>query len=513
MSHRPYTRRDVLRALGAGAATVALPGCAALRRRDLVEPQGPSPNIVYILADDLGYGDLRCLNPDSKVPTPNMDRLASAGICFTDAHSPSAVCTPTRYGILTGRYCWRTRLKSGVLWNGYARALIDPGRETVASLLRKHGYHTGCVGKWHLGFDWASTDGAPVTANNHDNVDFGRPVTRGPGDLGFDYSCIVPASLDMDPYCWIENHRAVEIPTVKDPGSKRVWSGGKGFWRTGLRSPSFQFNEVLPTIAKKSVDYIGERAADGKPFFLYVPLASPHTPWVPNESFRGKSHAGIYGDFVHETDWAVGRILDALDRHGLTQNTLVIMTSDNGSHWPVKQIEQYDHRANHIYRGQKADIWDGGHRIPFIARWPGRTPPGTVCDDTICLTDLIATSAAIVRTRLPDDTGEDSASLLSHLLGKKVGPIHEAVVHHSLQGVFAIRQGKWKLILGRGSGGFTEPAKIEPREGAPIGQLYNLADDPGEATNVYARHPDVVQRLTKLLEQYIEQGHSRPARG
>jgi arylsulfatase A-like enzyme len=299
---------------------------------------------------------------------------------------------------------------------------------------------------------------------------------------------------------------------VKDPGSIRVWSGGKGFWRAGLRAPGFRFSEVLPTITRKSVAYIDERARDGKPFFLYVPFASPHTPWVPNEPFRGRSQAGTYGDFVHETDWGVGQILAALERHGLAENTLIIVTSDNGSHWPPKQIQKHQHRANYVYRGQKADIWDGGHRIPFIARWPGTTKPGTVCDDTICLTDLLATCAAILGVKLPNDAGEDSYSILPHLLGKKVGPIREATVHHSSRGMFAIRQGPWKLVLGRGSGGFTPPRRIEPKEGEPIGQLYDLKDDPGETRNIYDERPDVVARLTKLLERYKREGRSTPLR-
>ena len=502
------TRRRFLKTLGVGAATLALPRALAAG-----EPSNPRPNIVFILADDLGYGDLRCLNAASKIPTPNMDRVAAEGVRFSDAHSPSAVCTPTRYGILTGRYCWRTRLKQGVLWNGYAPALIEEGRETVASFLSRHGYHTGCVGKWHLGLNWASKDGKPVTADEHDQVDFDRPVARGPGSVGFDYSCIIPASLDMPPYCWVENDRAVEAPTLLDPGSERVWSGGRGFWRKGLRSPSFQFHEVLPTITQKSVEYIEERARHDQLFFLYVALASPHTPWVPNPSFRGRSQAGVYGDFVHETDWAVGQILNALERRGLAENTLLIVTSDNGAHWPASQIEKHDHRANHIYRGQKADVWDGGHRIPFIARWPGPAPAGTVCDDTICLTDLFATAAAVVGQPHPLTSGEDSCSILPHLLGKHVGPIREATVHHSLSGMYAVRQGPWKLILGRGSGGFTQPSQIEPKQGEPAGQLYNLAEDPAETNNLHQQRPDVVEALTRLLNKYRRQGHSRPARG
>ncbi len=510
MDVQTCTRRDWLRIAGAGAASLALPDSL------LAGPggNGEPPNIVLILADDLGYGDPRCYNAESKIPTPNIDRLAGEGVRFTDAHSPSAVCTPTRYGILTGQYCWRTRLKQGVLWTGYAPALIEPDRTTVAALLQTRGYHTGCVGKWHLGFNWASKTGAPVSAQDHDHVDFSKPVTRGPNAVGFDYSCIIPASLDMPPYCWIENGRCVEPPTVMDPGSKRVWAGGGGFWREGLRSPSFRFNEVLPTIADRACSYVDRRGADGKPFFLYVPFASPHTPWVPNEAHRGKSGAGAYGDFVHETDWAVGRLLSTLERQGLRNNTLVILTSDNGAHWPASQIERHGHRANGACRGQKADIWEGGHRVPFIARWPGHVQPESRCDETICQTDLIATCAGVAGVRLPGDAGEDSYDIMPYMLGRKPArPIREATVHHSLNGMFAIRQGKWKLILGRGSGGFTKPKKVKPSEGEPTGQLYDLVEDLGETRNVWQDQPDVVRRLTTLLERYQRTGRSAPQSG
>ena len=478
------------------AALVA--GCQAAPRQ---------PNIVFIMADDLGIGDLGCFNAESKVPTPNLDRLATEGVRFTDAHTPSAVCTPTRYGVLTGRYCWRTRLKSGVLWSGYATALIEEDRQTVAALLQRQGYHTGVVGKWHLGFDWQTTDGEPATAKNHDQVIFTEPVTRGPNDVGFDYSWIVPASLDMEPYCWLENGSAVEPPTVQDPGSKRVWNGGGGFWRAGLRSPSFTFNGVLPTIAEKSVAFIDERAEDGEPFFLYVPFASPHTPWVPNDEFRGVSAAGTYGDFVNETDAAIGQIIEALNRHGMDDDTLVIVTSDNGSHWPVAQVEEWGHRANDIYRGQKADIHDGGHRVPFIVRWPGEVEPGTTVDRTICLTDLTATCSEIAGFDLDAATGEDSVSILPLLQGQDdLYPQGRAIVHHSLDGMFAIRRGPWKMIEGRGSGGFTAPKHVEPTGEEPVGQLYNLVDDPGETTNLYKEEVEVVAELTAMLAAIRDEG-------
>ncbi|UCD76023.1 MAG: arylsulfatase [Phycisphaerales bacterium] len=471
------------------------------------EPAG-RPNIVFILADDLGYGDLRCLNGESKIPTPNMDRLFAEGIHFTDAHSPSAVCTPTRYGLLTGRYAWRTQLKQGVLM-GYDGPLIEPDRVTVASLLKESGYRTACIGKWHLGLGWATKDGAPRkwVGNDGSNTDFTMPIDGGPCDLGFDYFFGISASLDMAPYCYIENDRVTQIPSGQIDASKMP-----AYWRAGPIAPDFTHEDVLPALTQKALEWIDQAGTSEsrRPFFLYLPLTAPHTPWLPVEEFRGSSEAGPYGDFTAQVDWTVGKVLKALDRNGLAASTLIIMTSDNGAYWSQRQIEQYDHRANHTFRGQKADIWEGGHRIPFIARWPGRIEPGAKCEDTICLVDLLATFAAIAGQVLPEGAGGDSYSILPRLLGdESPEPIREATVHHSISGVFAIRQGPWKLILGRGSGGFTQPKKIDPKEGEPIGQLYNLQDDPAETTNLYLQRPEVVERLTELLNKYREQGHSR----
>ena len=455
-----------------------------------------APNIIFIMADDLGYGDPQCYQADSKIATPHMDRLAREGMRFTDAHTPSAVCTPTRYGVLTGRYCWRSSLKKGVLY-GDSPALIRPDRLTVAGLLGKYGYHSGVVGKWHLGL------GDGLTAE----TDYSQQISRGPLSIGFDHSYIIPASLDMAPYLWLKDDRAVQAPTVDDPGSKRVWDGGGGFWRAGLRAPDFTFDGVLPTIAEQSVRYIAERAEQrDQPFFLYVPLASPHTPWVPSEEFTGKTDIGAYGDFVYQSDAALGQILEALDAHKLAENTLVIFTSDNGSHWPERMIQETGHRANGDLRGQKADIHEGGHRVPFLARWPAAVRAGSVSDQLICLTDLMATAAGIVGHPLEKGQGEDSYNLLPILKGETEKPVRQAIVHHSLNGTFAMRIGEWKLILGKNSGGFT---KITPADDAPEGQLFNLKEDPAEQTNLYNEKPNIVRKLKQTLKRYQRTGLSR----
>ena len=447
------------------------------------------PNIVYILADDLGWGDLHCYNAQSAVPTPNADRLAKQGVRFTDMHSPSAVCTPTRYGILTGRYCWRSRLKEGVLW-GYSPNLIEPGRMTVGSLLRSRGYETAGIGKWHLGL------------GNAEKTDYSKPLHPGPLDHGFDSYFGIPASLDMEPYVYIENDHAVEQPTKHTPGS----SEPRGvFWRKGPVAPGFQFDQVLPTLTSKAVDYI--RGPHRKPYFLYLALTAPHTPWLPLPKYRGRSGAGDYGDFVAMVDDMLGRVLDAI---GDKSNTLVIFTSDNGADWKVEDKAKFSHRANASWRGEKADIWDGGHRIPFLARWPGKIKPGTVCDQLGCLTDFTATAAALTGAELPRNAAEDSYNLLPALLGTATKPIRDAIVNHSIDGMFSIRQANWKLELGLGSGGFTKPARIPQEAGGPAGQLYDLAADPAESVNLYQKHPEIVARLTALLEQYQKQGHSRP---
>lgn len=485
--------------------------------------QDGQPNIIVILCDDLGQGDPGCYNPDSKIPTPNIDRLAAEGMMFTDAHANSSVCTPTRYGVLTGRYCWRSRLKSGVLWNGWARALIEKDRTTIASMLSEHGYQSAAIGKWHLGWDWESTDGTEIHANHHpaQAVNYNAPVQRGTRSLGFDHCYLIPASLDMAPYLWLQNDIAVQAPTEHTEGSRRRWSGGGGFWRAGPIAPGFDFYDVVPACTEMAIGYIelgawSQREGGGTPFFLYFPLPAPHTPWMPTPEFLGDTEVGWYGDFVAQTDWAVGRILAALDRNGLSENTIIIFTSDNGSHWPDAQIAEFGHDANNGWRGQKADIYEAGHRVPFIVRWPGVVEAATVSDALVCTTDIMATVAQVVGYDLREDEGEDSISFLPVLRGETDDDagLRSSVVHHSLNGTFAIRRGEWKLIVDQlGSGGFTAPRNRVPGEGdvpADIGgQLYNLSNDPAEQHNVWADHPDIVAELTQLLEACRAAGRSR----
>lgn len=458
----------------------------------------PAPNIVCILADDLGWGDLGCYNPDSRIPTPNLDKLASQGVRFTDMHSPSAVCTPTRYGLLTGRYCWRSPLKKGVL-NGYSPNLIEDSRPTVASLLQARGYSTAAFGKWHLGLGRA------------EKTDFSAPLRPSPIDHGFQSFYGIPASLDMPPYVWIQNDRAVEPPTRETPGDIG-YGGSRGrFYRGGAIAPSFQVDEVLPTITAKAIDFLKRQTA-AKPFFLYVTLTAPHTPWAPKAEFRNKSQAALYGDFVGQVDDSAGRILAALDQAGLNRNTLVLFTSDNGAYWGAQDIAETNHRANAKWRGMKADIYEAGHRVPFLARWTGAITAGTVSHQLGCLTDITATASELAGAPLLRDSAEDSFSLAPALLNRKaVTAVRDSVITHSAQGLFSIRQGPWKLAAGRGSGGFTKPVTIEVKPGEPEGELYHLDDDPAETRNLYLEKPAKVRELTALLDHLRSSGRSRPA--
>ncbi|HIF39666.1 MAG TPA: hypothetical protein EYQ74_01035 [Planctomycetes bacterium] len=466
--------------------------CAAFPIQEAPVPLPGQPNLVVILADDLGLGDLGCYNAASKIPTPHLDGLARAGTRFTDAHSPSAVCTPTRYGLLTGRYAWRTRLKTGVLW-GHDPCLIQTDRSTLADALAGAGYQTGAVGKWHLGF------------GTENPVDFAEPLHPGPLDLGFDEFFGIPASLDIPPYVYVLGDRAIQPPTVTVKGSAHRRQKGGGFWRKGPASPDFRHAEVLPRFGFRAVEFIERsvRTDPDKPFFLYLALSAPHTPWLPSEEFEGNSEVAHYGDFVSQVDGLVGDVLAALDRLGVGSETLVVFTSDNGSHWPDADIKRHGHDANLGYRGQKADIWEGGHRVPFLVRWPGRVPPATECADLLCLTDVYATLAALAQAPLGSDAAEDSfdqGAAFRGEAGRK--PARADVIHHSINGTFALRSGPWKLIEGLGSGGFTAPKTRAPEEGGPTGQLYHLGRDPYETRNLWLEEPEVVVRLkARLLAQ------------
>ncbi len=479
----------------------------------------PRPNILVVLCDDLGYGDVRCLNPHGKIATPNIDRLAREGMIFTDAHSSSAVCTPTRYGLMTGRYNWRSKLQSHVL-GGLSPRLIEPGRMTVASLLKDHGYHTACVGKWHLGMDWVRLEGKPVTElgieplNQNRNVDYSQPIKNGPNSVGFDEYFGISASLDMVPYTYIENDRVTALPTEDREFAMMLGRKGRNT-RLGPTAPGFDAANVLPDLTKRAVSIIERRAADakqGKPFFLYLPFASPHTPVLPTADWQGKSGLNPYADFVMQQDACLGQLLDTLDHNGLTENTLVIFTSDNGCS-PEAKFEELlakGHNPSHLFRGHKADIYEGGHRVPFLVRWPGRIKPNSTTDQLVCLTDFMATAAEIVSDKLPANAAEDSVSFLPTLLGQTDKPSRQTLVSHSINGSFAIREGKWKLCFCPGSGGWSFPKPGKDCEGLPPFQLFDLAADPSEKTNLATAHPEIVQQLGRLMRSYIELGRSTP---
>jgi arylsulfatase A-like enzyme len=455
------------------------------------------PNVVIVLADDLGIGDPGCYNPQSKISTPNIDKLASQCMRFTDMHS-SAVCSPTRYGLLTGRHSWRGALKKSVVF-GYDPLIIEMGRLTLALLLKQWDYITACIGKWHLGF------GADK------EVDYTKVLKPGPNQVGFDYFMGYPAALDMKPYVIVENDRALAAPTAIMPPSKSQRLGGQGQWEAGYAMPGFKHVEVQPKFTAKALEWLGKQKKD-KPFFLYFPFTAVHDPWVPTAEFRGKSKAGPYGDFVEQLDADLGKIMKALDDGGFSDNTILIFASDNGADWLPIEVEIFKHKANMDWRGMKGDIWEAGHRVPFMVRWPGKIKPGTVSDETLSTTDVMATVAAILGTKLPDNSAEDSFNFLPILLGeKRAQPIRDFVIYHSYDGSFGIRQGPWVLCPDLGSRGFSQPRDALPVKGGPAGQLYNLKDDPGQTKNLWQTQPEQVRRLTAILEKAKKDGRTRPA--
>ena len=464
------------------------------------EAQNRLPNIIYILADDLGYGDVSCFNEHSKIYTPHIDRLAEEGMLFRDAHTSSSVCTPTRYGILTGRYNWRTRLKKSVLW-GYSQSLIQPGELTVAELLKKADYQTGYVGKWHLGWDWA------LKSEDKTDVDFTKPVKNGPLSHGFDYSFGFSASLDMPPYVYIENDRPTMVPDKTTQSADN-----KGFWRKGSTADDFVHATVLQDLTDKAKEFIMQKAENSNPFFLYFPLPAPHTPILPTTGFLGKSNTNFYGDFVLQVDDVVGQIMQTLKQKGIKENTLVIFTSDNGCspRADFDELLSVGHNPSHIYRGHKADIFEGGHRVPFIVSYPEMVPSKSISDEVICTTDLLATCAGMLGIELKDDEGVDSYNLWPLFTGQDVQSIREATVHHSIDGRFAIRKGVWKLILWPGSGGWSEPNDPAALKNLPEYQLYNLKADPAEQNNLVSDYPHIVSELESLLKKYILDGRSTP---
>ncbi|MHC5068258.1 MAG: sulfatase family protein, partial [Planctomycetota bacterium] len=415
------------------------------------------PNVVVILADDMGVGDVAALNSEAKVTTPHIDRLADEGVIFRDGHTCSAVCTPTRYGLLTGRYNWRSPLKKHVV-DGYAGAVISPTLDTMAAMLQRAGYATACIGKWHLGLSWQRADGTVISelkvakgVKIESEVDFSKPFVGGPTTVGFDYFYGISASLDFPPYVMLENDRVTEVPAVNRPGQ-----GGKRIgepqlmMRGGLAREGFRPEMVLSEFTAKAVEWIGQQSGE-QPFFLYMPINSPHTPVVPREEFLGSSKCGIYGDFIQETDWAVGQVLAALEAKGVLDNTLVVFTADNGASkasFSLEQEEEFGHKPSHIYAGRKGSLNEGGHRVPLVARWGAVTPAGMISDGLVCLNDLYATAAELAGVDGIDPAaGVDSHSFATLLRDPSAASARANLVSHDFGGRFAFRSGPWKVIL------------------------------------------------------------------
>ncbi|MAD24635.1 MAG: Cerebroside-sulfatase [Verrucomicrobiales bacterium] len=471
------------------------------------ESWASNPNIIFILADDMGYGDVQSINTRSKLPTPNLNILASQGMTFIDAHSPSAVCTPTRYATLTGRYCWRSKLKRGVL-NGYGAPLLEPERETVASMLRSKGYNTSIVGKWHLGLDF--------NRNADGKINYNKSINDGPNQHGFDYSYIIPASLDFPPYIYIKNGKIIELPNVNQQSV-----GFPGFLRSGPRQPGLIINDCLDDLTSEANRVIREGAKISQPFFLYFPLTAPHKPVKPHSRFIGKSKLGLYGDFIMQVDWTVGQVMRTIQTAGIEKNTLLIFTSDNGSFMyreegneqgdhvsnpKVQSYSQKNHTSNGVLRGTKADIWEAGHRVPFFARWPGVIKSGSICKKTTAHVDFFATCSQIVGGTLMDNMAEDSFSWLPLFKGGDWDRPRAPVINHSASGMFALRSGKWKLIAGNGSGG-RQPPRGKPFE-MPY-MLFDLQADLEEKNNLASAKPSLVRQLAAKLEAIRSNGRSR----
>jgi arylsulfatase A-like enzyme len=480
------------------------------------------PNILIILADDMGYGDVAVLNRGSRIPTPNLDRLAREGLMFTDAHSAGSYCVPSRYGLLTGRYMWRTRLGSGGNLANFAGTLIEPGRKTLASVLQGAGYYTGLVGKWHQGIDWKLRDErAREVIRDHpnyqdfQNIDFASPVLKGPNDYGFDYSFATAGSAEMNPSTFIENNRATVIPTLSTHEAREKY--GQWYGRDdNIIAEGFRMDRLVPTLSDKACEFIetATRTRPNQPFFLYYPLTAPHNPVVPNREFVGTSRAGAYGEFVAEVDHHVGKILGKLAELEIERNTIVIFTSDNGPvdrtkgyppRWVRGDTGIYGHDSNGPFRGWKAGLEEGGHRVPFIVRWPERIQPGGKCSTTIIFNDVLPTLAELLNIKLDDHTAEDGASFFQALTGAATPEsFHEAIVHNHSNGTFAIRRGAFKLTVN----GLKTTAQVVD-DAFPVSfVLHDLSNDIEETTDISREHPELVKEMHALLKKYVRQGKS-----
>lgn len=466
------------------------------------QTKASNPNIVILLADDMGYGDVSALNSKSKIHTANIDRLASQGVVFSDAHATSSLSTPSRYSLLTGRYNWRSTLKQAVN-GGYDQALISAERTTMSKMLQQQGYNTGCIGKWHLGWNWNNVE------QGIDNIDYSQPIAEGPTERGFDYFYGIAASLDMAPYIYVENDRATVVPDRMEPD----YNNGMVFWRKGPISSDFEHAKVFENFTNRVCGYIEEKAKQDKPFMVYYPMTAPHTPVMPSDEFMNKSELNLYGDFVLMVDNEIGKVLKTIEDAGISDNTIVIFTTDNGCAPYIKPQELIEkgHYPSAEFRGYKSDIYEGGHRVPFIVKWPEKIKKSKVVDQTVSLVDLMATFASITGYELKDNEAEDSFDLTPLLFDGNKKYLRNATVHSSSDGSFAIRKGDWKLITVAHSGGWGYPTKKESY-GMPDVQLYNLKTDPSETENLQAKYPEVVKEMLETLTATVINGRSSKGR-
>ncbi|WP_405566298.1 arylsulfatase [Polaribacter sp. Asnod6-C07] len=495
--------------------SIVLFGCQSKNNETKEKPENKNknPNIIYILADDLGYGDVQSFNSEGKIPTPNLNKMAANGVKFTNAYTSSAVCTPTRYSILTGRYNWRTELKSFVV-SGYSKSLIKQERTTVAEMLKNQGYSTAFIGKWHLGWDWEITKEDSKFSRDKLNakpeVDFSKPIKNGPNSHGFDYTFGFCGSLDMAPYVYVENNK----PTM-EPTKTTVSVDEKGKWRKGLTSDDFNHTNVLQDLTDKAISYIDENANGKSPFFLYFPLPAPHTPILPTTEFLGKSNTNMYGDFVMQVDDVVRQIRETLKKQGISENTMLVFTSDNGCSPRANfdELAKVNHNPSYTFKGTKSDIYEGGLHVPFIVEWPNKALKNSSSNKVISTTDFFATSADIVGYKTKDSEGEDSYSMMPLISGKNDIDIRDYTVLHSVDGSFGIRKGDWKLITCQGSGGWSYPNPRDVKReklNLPDMQLYNLKDDIGETKNVITSFSEIASELKVALKKIILDGRSTP---
>ncbi|MDO6602856.1 sulfatase family protein [Arenibacter palladensis] len=488
------------------------------------EKETYKPNIVIIYADDMGYGDLHAQNPDSKIPTPNLDQLASEGMRFTDAHSSSGICSPSRFALLTGTYHWRRQFS---IVGAFGEPFFDKSDVTLPQVLKDIGYQTACIGKWHLGWNWkfknepsgeVKQSGKKIGFYRPQDIDWSQSITGGPLDRGFDYY-FGDGTINFPPYAWIENDSFIQLPKSVMDSDNVGFDIEEGKWefRPGPKVEGWNPYEVLPRLTKKTVEWI-RRQDNKKPFFLYFALPSPHAPIIPNEEFKGKSAAGPYGDFMFQTDWVAGEVLKALKEKGLEENTIVIFSADNGpERYAFERAEKYGHFSMGKFRGLKRDVWEGGHHVPFIVKWPNHIKPGSVSKEVISQVDIMGTLASITNASLPSKAAPDSYNLTPLLLGKAYSsPLREATVHNTFEEIWGLRKGKWLYINGPSGEHSNMPESFKELRGyedfESDGLLFDMAIDSEQTNNLYDQYPEIILDMQGILERYQQQGYSVESR-